>query len=96
MVFYGFPFKLTFRQTKQKIIELREKERSTSATLIEKTSNGPAIINDLSESIPGLIPIKTGKLSKEDRVRMADNTPYAAQVEAGNIYLPHPIFPNLS
>ena len=82
--------KLNFKETKDKIKELRLRNTSTSATLIEKSANGPAIINDLGGEIPALIPIKTGRLSKEERVRLLDNVPYAAQVEAGNIYLPHP------
>jgi predicted phage terminase large subunit-like protein len=63
---------------------------NTGALLIEKASNGPAVKADLQREIPGIITIPTGKLSKEDRVHYSDTVPYAAQVEAGNVYLPHP------
>lgn len=54
------------------------------AKLIEDKANGPAVIQLLKNKIAGLIPVdpKGGKISRA----------YAAspEVEAGNIYLPHP------
>ncbi|MBU2685831.1 MAG: phage terminase large subunit, partial [Gammaproteobacteria bacterium] len=82
--------KYNFKETKEKIKYLHSLNHATSAILVEKSANGYAIVNDLESSIAGIIPIKTGRLSKEQRVRINDNIPYAAQVEAGNIYLPHP------
>jgi predicted phage terminase large subunit-like protein len=72
---------------------LYEAHQNTSTLLIERSANGPAVKADLSGVVPGLITIPTGKLSKEDRVRISDTVPYAAQVQAGNIYLPHPLLP---
>ena len=63
---------------------------NTGALLIERSSNGPAVKADLQKEIPGIITVATGRMSKEDRVLFSDAVPYAAQVEAGNIYLPHP------
>lgn len=82
--------KLDFPQTKKAIKQLRNSNPDTSATIIEKSSNGPAIEADLKTELPGIILIPTGRLSKEDRVKISDTVPYTAQVEAGNIYLPHP------
>jgi predicted phage terminase large subunit-like protein len=86
--------KMNFPETKKAIIELRDSNRATSAVLIERSANGPAIKSDLELEIPGIITIPTGKLSKEDRVKISDTAPYTAQVEAGNVFLPHPsLFP---
>jgi len=82
--------KLNFPDTKKEIVKLRDLNSATSAILIERSANGPAIKSDLEQEIPGIITIPTGKLSKEDRVKISDTVPYIAQVEAGNIFLPHP------
>jgi len=82
--------KLTFGQTKAKIRSLRSSRADTSTVIIENSANGPALQDDLKEEIPGIILVKTGKLSKEERARVSDNTPYAAQVQAGNVIIPHP------
>jgi len=82
--------KYDFKKTKEEIVSFRESNKLTSAVIIEKSANGPAIKSDLENSIPGIIMIATGKLSKEDRANILGNTPYSAQVAAGNIYLPHP------
>lgn len=58
------------------------------AKLIEDKANGTAVVQILSNDIAGLIAIdpKGGKLSRAHAV--------APQVEAGNVYLPHPaLFP---
>ena len=82
--------KLNFPDTKKEIIKLRDLNTATSAILIERSANGPAIKSDLEQEIPGIITIPTGRLSKEDRVKISDTVPYIAQVEAGNVFLPHP------
>jgi predicted phage terminase large subunit-like protein len=81
---------MEYPEAKRRIRELWERPPQSSAVLIEKSSNGPAIKADLGADVPGIITIATGKLSKEERVRIYDTVPYAAQVEAGNCYLPHP------
>lgn len=54
------------------------------AKLIEDKANGPAIIDTLSGSVPGIIAVDTDG-SKEARAQSS-----TARVEAGNWYLPHP------
>lgn len=81
---------MEYPEAKRRIRELWERSPQSSAVLLEKSSNGPAIKADLGTDVPGIITIPTGKLSKEERVRIYDTVPYAAQVEAGNCYLPHP------
>jgi predicted phage terminase large subunit-like protein len=56
----------------------------TYAKLVEDKANGPAVIQMLSNEIPGLIPVNPegGKI-----VRAAAASP---DVEAGNVYLPDP------
>lgn len=54
------------------------------ATLIEDAANGSAIISSLRSQIQGVIPIKPlgGKVARAHAI--------SPQVEAGNVYLPHP------
>ena len=86
--------KMNYPDTKRAVVEMRDSNYATSAILIERSANGPAIKSDLELEIPGIITIPTGKLSKEDRVKISDTVPYIAQVEAGNVFLPHPsLFP---
>ena len=82
--------KLNYPDSKKAFKKLYYSNPATSAELIERAANGPAIKADLKEEIPGIIDIPTGKLSKEDKVKYSDTVPYAAQVEAGNVILPHP------
>ncbi len=82
--------KMDFPTTKKNVKELWGLDSNTSAILIEKSANGPAVKADLENELPGIITIPTGRLSKEDRVKMSDTVPYSAQVEAGNVFLPHP------
>lgn len=56
-----------------------------AAKLIEEKANGSAVIDTLKHSIAGLIPVQTDG-SKQARAHAA--TPF---VEAGNVYLPHPV-----
>lgn len=55
--------------------------------LVEDKANGTAIIDTLREKISGLIPVNPTE-SKEARMRAV--TP---EIEAGNVYLPHPADP---
>ena len=55
------------------------------AILIEEKANGAAVIDTLKQSVSGLIPVQVDG-SKEARAHAA--TPF---VEAGNVYLPHPL-----
>ena len=82
--------KMDYPESRKNVRKLYHSNNGTSNILIEKSANGPAIKADLDNEIPGIITIPTGKLSKEDRVKMSDTVPYTAQCEAGNCILPHP------
>lgn len=86
----GVREKMDYPEAKRRVKEFWERTPKASALIIEKSSSGPAIKADLDADIPGIITIHTGRLSKEDRVHIHDAVPYAAQVEAGSCYLPHP------
>jgi len=80
---YQIRGRLSFNETKQMIVATRNKFPKASAILIEESANGYAIINELSSTIPGIIPIKAIG-SKESRASAV--TPY---VEAHNVFLPN-------
>ena len=82
--------KMGYKETKENVVQLRNSRPISSNVVVERSANGPALKNDLESTIPGIITIPPGRLSKEERARISDNTPYAGQVEAGNVYLPHP------
>jgi predicted phage terminase large subunit-like protein len=52
--------------------------------LVEDAANGPAVIADLTNEIPGLIPVKP------DGGKFARVAAISGYVEAGNVYLPNP------
>lgn len=64
--------------------EMTGRHSDIAAKLIENKANGPAIIDTLSDKVPGIIAVETDG-SKE--ARAASST---ARVEAGNWHLPHP------
>lgn len=74
--------RFTFNETKKFIVKMKELFPDIRASLIEESSNGHAIINELQDKITGIIPIKA-RDSKEARARAI--TPY---VEAHNVFLP--------
>lgn len=92
-VLQGVCGKLDYPTTRKAVLEMYQSDGITSAVLIERTANGPAVKADLESVIPCIIDKPVGRLSKEDRVKLSDTVPYAAQVEAGNVYLPHPSRP---
>ena len=65
---------------------LTQKWPGTMAKLIEDKANGSAVIQMLSNEIPGLLPVNPqgGKIARAAAV--------SPLVEAGNVYLPHPDF----
>jgi predicted phage terminase large subunit-like protein len=69
---------------KAAVRELSQKWPKSGAKLIEDKANGPAVIQELQHDIPGLIPVNPegGKIARAHAV--------SSQVEAGNVYLPHP------
>jgi predicted phage terminase large subunit-like protein len=72
--------------TVRAVRELTQKWPGTIAKLVEDKANGSAVIQMLSREIPGLLPVNPqgGK-----NARAAAVSPL---IEAGNVYLPHPLF----
>lgn len=70
--------------TMQAIRTMSAKRPQARAKLIEDKANGTAVIEMLTSEVPGLIPVnpKGGKVVRAQAV--------APEVEAGNVYLPHP------
>lgn len=74
--------KMDFNTTVTAIKDMTAKHPKARAKVVEDKANGPAIIDYLGKTIPGMIPFNP-KGSKEDRALSV--TPY---FEAGNIYFP--------
>jgi predicted phage terminase large subunit-like protein len=76
--------RLDYPSTVKAVVELSRKWPMCIAKLIEDKANGSAVIQMLSGSIPGLLPVNPegGKVA-----RAAAASPL---IEAGNVYLPHP------
>jgi predicted phage terminase large subunit-like protein len=70
--------------TVRAVRELSRKWPSTYTKLIEDKANGSAVIQMLSNELPGLLPVNPqgGKIARAAAV--------SPLVEAGNVYLPHP------
>jgi len=66
--------------------DLSAKWPGTIAKLIEDKANGPAVIQILGLEIPGLLPVNPsgGKIARAVAV--------SPLIEAGNVYLPHPLY----
>jgi predicted phage terminase large subunit-like protein len=74
--------RMGFTASKDAVKRLRVREPVASRVLIEDKANGPAVIDSLRSSVPGLIPVEpTG--SKFARAVAA-----TGDIEAGNCYLP--------
>ena len=69
--------------TKEAVRALSERWPKGGAKLVEDKANGPAVIQELQHDVDGLIEVtpEGGKIARAHA---------APQVEAGNIYLPHP------
>lgn len=79
--------RLSFTQTIEAIQAQTRLYPRATAKLIEDKANGPAIIDVLKHKIPGIIAVSPGADSKE--ARTASISPVW---EAGNIYVPHPLW----
>lgn len=75
-----------FVDTKKAFEIMWEKWPAALAKLVEDKANGPALIDELSRTVPGIIPIKP-RGSKEERANAV-----APTVEAGNFWIPDPRF----
>lgn len=79
--------RLSFTET---LSEIRAQSRmypDAVTKLVEDKANGPAIIDTLKQDVPGIMPVSPGADSKE--ARASSVTPYW---EAGQIYIPHPLW----
>lgn len=77
--------RLDFTQSVAAVRNMKKKYPNIRKIVIEDKANGPAVITTLKHEITGIIPYNPGSDSKE--ARAAACTP---QIEAGNVYLPHP------
>jgi predicted phage terminase large subunit-like protein len=76
--------KWSFPETREQIRILSLEWPQTQAILVEDKANGSAIVAELQHSIGRMVPVNPegGKLVRAHAV--------CAQVEAGNVYVPHP------
>lgn len=79
-----FRERVDFAETIPAILTLSGKHPEATGKLVEDAANGPAIMSQLANRVPGIIAI-TPKGSKVSRAQAI--APFA---EAGNIHLPHP------
>ena len=72
--------------TVKAVRELSQKWPGTLAKLVEDKANGSAVIQMLALEIPGILPVNPsgGKIARAAAV--------SPLVEAGNVYLPHPLY----
>ena len=76
--------KMGFVETCQAVRVMSGRWPGANIKLVEDKANGPAVIDQLKREIPGLLP-RNPEGSKESRAWSV--TP---EVEAGNVFLPHP------
>jgi predicted phage terminase large subunit-like protein len=76
--------KLSFTDTLAALREMTAASPRATAKFVEDKANGTAVIDSLKNEIDGLIPIEPegGKFARASAV--------SPQIEAGNVYLPHP------
>lgn len=76
--------RMSFTKTVAAVVKLREDWPKTREVLIEDKANGPAVIDTLKASVPGIIPIEP------DGSKLARAHAVTSYWEAGNVWLPHP------
>lgn len=79
--------RLSFTETLDAIKSMSRIYPEATAKLVEDKANGPAIIDTLRRTLPGIMPVSPGADSKE--ARAASVSPY---FEAGQVYVPHPLW----
>ena len=79
--------RLSFTQTLDAIRAMTQRYPHATAKLVEDKANGPAIIDTLKKEIPGIVPVSPGADSKEARASSVSPI-----WEAGQIYVPHPLW----
>jgi predicted phage terminase large subunit-like protein len=75
---------MSFTKTVKEVIALRNAHPKTREILIEDKANGPAVIDTLKSSVPGIIPIEP------DGSKLARAHAITSYWEAGNVWIPHP------
>lgn len=75
--------RLSFSKTVAAVIELKSRFMAAREILIEDKANGPAVIDTLKASIPGIIAIEP------DGSKLARAHAVTSYWEAGNVWLPH-------
>ena len=78
--------RMSFTKTVKEVVDLRNAWPKTREVLIEDKANGPAVIDTLKASVPGIIPIEP------DGSKLARAHAVTSYWEAGNVWLPHPDF----
>ena len=76
--------RMSFSVTVKAVVTLKTKWPQIREVLIEDKANGPAIIDTLKASVPGIIPIEP------DGSKLARAHAVTAYWEALNVFLPHP------
>lgn len=80
--------RMSFTATVGAVVKLRTEWPRCREILIEDKANGPAVIDTLKASVPGIIPIEP------DGSKLARAHAVTSYWEAGNVWLPHPdLFP---
>ena len=77
-----FRERLNFPETLKKIEAMSNRWPQAKEKIIEEAANGPAVIDSLSDSIPGIIGVKASS-SKEARLAAVSGF-----IEAGNVWIP--------
>ena len=80
--------RMSFTKTVKEVVALRTAHPRIKEVLIEDKANGPAVIDTLKASVPGILPIEP------DGSKLARAHAVTSYWEAGNVWLPHPdLFP---
>jgi len=74
--------RLSYVETREAVLRMSKVWSEVSRWLIEDKANGPAIISDLRDIIPGLIPVEP----RESKIARAQAV--SPLVEAGNVFIP--------
>lgn len=76
--------RMSFTKTVKAVVDLRNDWPRAREVLIEDKANGPAVIDTLKASVPGIIPIEP------DGSKLARAHAVTSYWEAGNVWIPHP------
>jgi predicted phage terminase large subunit-like protein len=77
--------RMSYVETKKAVRVMRAKWKQARIVLVEAKANGDALIDDLKDEIPGVIPYDPGNTSKEARAELS-----AVAYEAGQVWVPDP------